>query len=441
MGLTAGHEPPWSVAAAAAALAARTVSASELLDTVLTRLHATEPSVRAYSFVDEDGARAAAAQIDSQRTPSQPRSALHGIPVAVKDVIAVEGLPLEAGSAALRGRIADRDAHVVARLREAGAVIVGKTVTHELAYGQNTPPTRNARDAAREPGGSSAGSAVAVAVGSALAALGTDGGGSVRHPAALNGIAGFKPTYGTIDPAGVLTVAPSLDHVGVLARTARDCGLVLAALADVGPGPSRSLSGACIGVLGKLVENCGEDAKAAFASAAKLLERLGASLVDVDVPELDLAVPVGLGLTIPEAALAYGSLLRDRPELLEPGTRALLAAGELVPAVDYLVARRARRSVQAALRRAFESAGLDAVACPAAPEPAGPAESATPAMDRLAAALRIHMWANVTGVPALTVPCDDSRDGLPLGLQLACRPFADGRLLSLAVAFEDAACP
>jgi aspartyl-tRNA(Asn)/glutamyl-tRNA(Gln) amidotransferase subunit A len=169
------------------------------------------------------------------------------------------------------------------------------------------------------------------------------------------------------------------------------------------------------------------------------LEELGAALVEIDLPELDLAVPVGLGLTIPEAAAAYGSLLREAPELFEPGTRALLAAGELVPAVDYVVARRARHVVRGALRRAFALSRLDAVACPAAPRPAAPVGQPQPAMQRLAGVLRLHMWANVTGVPALSVPCGHARDGLPLGLQLACRPFDEGRLLSLAATYEQAA--
>jgi aspartyl-tRNA(Asn)/glutamyl-tRNA(Gln) amidotransferase subunit A len=257
-------EQSWTATKAAAAIEAGDISASELLAAVLARLRATEPVLHAYSFVAEDTARAEAVRLDAELAHGRRRGPLHGIPVAVKDVIAVAGLPLEAGSRALRGRVAERDAKVVARLRQAGAVVVGKTVTHELAYGQNTPPTRNARDASREPGGSSAGSAVALAAGSALAALGTDGGGSVRHPAALNGIVGVKPTYGLLATDGVLTVGPSLEHVGVLASTVADCRLVLAALAGTPYEAAAPLAGSRIGVLRALVQSCGEDARAAF---------------------------------------------------------------------------------------------------------------------------------------------------------------------------------
>jgi len=429
-----------TIAGAATALRDRDVSAAELLGQVLDRLHATEPVVRAYAHVDEDGARAAAARADEALAHGEPLGPLHGIPVAVKDVIAVADMPLEAGSRALAGRVADHDAEVVSRLRRGGAVIVGKTITHELAFGQNTPPTRNAYDPEREPGGSSAGSAVATAVGSALAAIGTDGGGSVRHPAALNGVVGLKPTYGLIDTAGVLAMGPSLEHLGTFTRTVEDCALFLSAIAPC-PAPAwrNDLAGARLGVLRSFVEASDRDVQEAFAAASGLLRDLGAELVDVDIPEIELAVPVGLALVLPESADAFGQVPRADSSRLEPGTRALLAAGGLVTAGDYLVARRARPVVQAAVRGAFQDHRLDGLICPSAPAPAGPAESEEPAMKRLARPLRLHMWANVTGMPSVSVPCGRSADGLPLGIQLAAAPFAESRLLAIAAAFERAA--
>lgn len=158
------------------------------------------------------------------------RRPLHGLPVAVKDVFGTSDLPTEAGCRALRGHLTHSDSAAVATLRRAGAIVIGKTVTQELAYGQDTPVTRNAADPRRLPGGSSAGSAVAVGAGSVLAALGTDGGGSVRVPAALNGVVGLKPTFGFIDRMGVITGSPTLDHVGLLTRTVGDCEVLLDAL-------------------------------------------------------------------------------------------------------------------------------------------------------------------------------------------------------------------
>jgi aspartyl-tRNA(Asn)/glutamyl-tRNA(Gln) amidotransferase subunit A len=222
-------------------LVARRFSAVELLEATLERLHQTEGAVHAYVTLMESSAREGAARADAELRHDGWRGPLHGIPVGVKDLCFTEGVPTGAGSRLMEGFIPDHDAAVVADLKHAGAVIVGKTVTHEFAYGQDTPPTRNAWDLRRYPGGSSAGSGVSVAVGSAFAAIGTDTGGSIRVPASVNAVVGLKPTFGLVSRYGVFPMSPSLDTVGPLARTAEDCALLLEAIAGHDPRDANSM--------------------------------------------------------------------------------------------------------------------------------------------------------------------------------------------------------
>ena len=212
-------------------IARRHVSAAELLEATLERIEETETSVHAFARLLESDARAAAGHADRAALRGTLLGPLHGIPIAVKDVCYTRGVPTEAGSRVLAGFTPASDATVVTRLREAGAILVGKTVAHEFGYGQNTPATRNAWNSACYPGGTSAGSAVAVASGSAFATIGTDTGGSIRIPAALNGVVGLKPTYGRVSRRGVIPMSPSLDTVGPLARTVRDCALMFSTIA------------------------------------------------------------------------------------------------------------------------------------------------------------------------------------------------------------------
>ncbi len=216
-------------------------SSAALTEATLARIAATEPVVNAYALVLAERARHAAAQADRELVEGHDRGPLHGIPVAVKDICYMRGLSAEAGSRALAGFVPDYDATVVRRLEEAGAIIVGKTITHEFAYGVNTPPTRTAWDLSCYPGGSSAGSGVSVTVRSAFGAIGTDTGGSIRIPAAVNGIVGLKPTYGRVSRYGVVPLGTSLDHVGPLTRTVEDCAIVLQAIAGYDPADGGSV--------------------------------------------------------------------------------------------------------------------------------------------------------------------------------------------------------
>lgn len=216
---------------ASVAIHRREISARELVDAVLARAARTEPAVHAYSELAADLARSQADSADHFAVANSNLPPLHGIPIAVKDVFDVAGSATTAGSRALGDAIALSDAASVRALRESGAIIMGKAFAHEFGFASNVPPTRNAWDQLRAPGGSSAGSAVAVAVGSALGALGTDTGGSVRVPAALNGVVGFKPSFDAIDSAGTIRMSAGMDTVGILARTAAGTALLFDALA------------------------------------------------------------------------------------------------------------------------------------------------------------------------------------------------------------------
>jgi len=230
-----------SLVEAGALVQQRSISSSELVDATLRRIEATEPVVHAYALVLAEDARRRARQADRELAQGHWRGPLHGLPLAVKDICYTRDAPTEAGSRAMAGFVPDYDATVVRRLREAGAVLVGKTVTHEFAVGVNTPPTRTPWDMSAYPGGSSAGSGVAVSVRSAGGALGTDTGGSIRIPATINGIVGLKPTFGRVSRYGVVPLAASLDHVGPLTRTVEDCAVVLQAIAGYDPLDSGSL--------------------------------------------------------------------------------------------------------------------------------------------------------------------------------------------------------
>jgi Asp-tRNA(Asn)/Glu-tRNA(Gln) amidotransferase A subunit family amidase len=416
-----------TVTAARDLLAARSLNSVELTTAVLQRIEETEPAVHAYATVMADQALAAAARADEE----QPRGQLHGIPFAVKDVFFTHDAPTEAGSRALAGFTAPRDAAAVRALREAGAVLVGKLVTHELCCGQDVPPTRNAWDATHYPGGSSAGAGVAVALGSAPAALGTDAGGSVRKPAALNGVVGLKPTHGLVSMEGVFVCSPSLDHVGIVTRTVEDCRLLLEALAAVAP----ATRAARLGVFDAF--ELEPEVRLAFESAVAELERLGVELTPVELPSLELTLPAGFTILMAEAAAENRRLLADRPFDFVPETRRLLELGSILPAEHVEAAHRARAVICAEVDETFRTAELDALVTPTLPRVSMPIDDMVIPVD-LPRYIPYTFPANLTGRPALTVPCGFTDAGLPVGLQLIGRHFAEAALLDLGDAYEEA---
>ncbi|GHG54544.1 amidase [Streptomyces griseocarneus] len=437
-----------TLADASAAIAAGELSPVELTASVLARAGTVDGHLNAYVTVAEDAALLAATQAEREISAGRYRGPLHGIPVALKDLIDVAGLPTTASSRVRAHHMAAADAAVTARLRDAGAVVLGKTHTHEFAYGLTTPQTRNAWAPDRVAGGSSGGSAVAVASGSATFALGTDTGGSIRVPAALNGVVGLKPTYDLLPRHGVVPLSWSLDHVGPLTRTVRDAEPVLAALAGPRPPsgarkPTAGPAGMRIGVPRTYYfDHVTPEVEAAVRTALTHLRELGAVLVDVDIPMTEYVQAVQWGLMVPEATAQHEPTLRSSSHLYGPDVRVLLEAGKHVPAGDYLRAQRARTLMRASWRRLFDE--VDAIAAPTVPTtatragqdtiewPGGITETVSDAYVRLSAP------ANITGMPSLSLPVGLDAAGLPIGMQLIGPPLAETTLLRIGRAYEEA---
>ncbi|MFC8277072.1 amidase [Streptomyces sp. NPDC057271] len=450
-----------SLAEAAASIAAGELSPRELTESVLKRIHEVDPRICAYVRVTEETARLAAAQAEQEIGSGTYRGPLHGIPMALKDVIDTKGVPTESGSQVRAGRVPTEDSAVAARLRAAGAVLLGKTHTYEFAYGLDTPQTRNPWAPDRIVGGSSGGSAAAVAVGAATFALGTDTGGSIRVPSALTGVVGMKPTYGLISRCGTTPLSWSLDHLGPVTRTVEDAGLVIRALAGHDPRDTASVRqlprdwpGRPAGGLGEIRLGVPEnyyfrrvrpEVESAVRAAVQTLADLGVRLVDVHIPMTEYVQAVQWAIMMPEASCYHRPDLQSRAHLYGADVRLLLEAGELVPATDYVRAQRARTLMREAWARLFRR--VDVIAAPSLPLAAvpvgcqevnwadGTSESVTDAL------LRFSAPANITGVPSISLPVGSDHDGLPIGMQLMGRPLSEGTLLQVAEAYEAARGP
>lgn len=444
-----------SLTEASRAVRARELSPVELTESVLARITAVEGRLGAFVTVAADAALAAAVRAEREISGSGPRGPLHGIPMALKDLIDVEGTPTTASSHVRAGHVAERDSLVAERLGAAGAVLLGKTHTHEFAYGLTTPQTNNAWDRSRVAGGSSGGSAVAVAAGEATFAMGTDTGGSIRVPAALNGVVGLKPTYGLVPRTGVTSLSWSLDHVGPLTRTVQDVALVLSATAGhdprdpasvSGPMPDRfpggDLRGLKVGVpRNYYFDRVTPEVEESVRGAIERLAELGTELVDVEIPMARYIQAVQWGLMVPEATAYHERSLRATPDLYAADVRILLEAGELTSAGDYLRAQRARTMMRDAWARMFDS--IDVLAAPTVPMTAAEAGQETVEWaDGTTEAVsdgyvRLCAPANITGVPALTLPVGHDHAGLPIGMQLMARPFRDATVLRVGRAYEE----
>lgn len=441
---------------ASEAIRERRHSPVELVEAVLDRVERVEPRLHAYAAVTADRARHAAREAEREIAAGRYRGPLHGVPMGLKDLIDVGGMATAAGSRSRAEHRAGSDSAVAERLSAAGAVLLGKTHTHEFAYGLTTPQTNNAWDQARVAGGSSGGSAVAVAAGTATFALGTDTGGSIRVPASLNGVVGLKPTYGLVSRHGVTSLSWSLDHVGPITRTVEDASLVLAELAGYDPRDPASvpapgsghrpesgtdLSGLRVGVpRNYYFERVDPEVEAAVRGAVARLAELGARLVDVEIPMAEHVQAVQWGLMVPEATAYHERGLRSTPDLYADDVRALLEAGELMSAGDYLRAQRARTLMREAWAGLLD--GVDVIAAPTVPMTAAPAGQTTVTwqdgtVESVSDAyVRLSAPANITGVPALTVPVGQDSAGLPIGMQLLGHPFAEDTVLRTGHAYE-----
>ncbi|WP_432571305.1 amidase [Kineococcus sp. SYSU DK005] len=445
-----------SLAAAAAQIAAGELSPVELTDSVLARIDTVEGDLSAFVTVTEESARAQAAAAADEIARGGYRGPLHGIPIALKDLYETAGVLTTSSSQVRAGYVPEADSAVAEKFGAAGSIMVGKTHTHEFAYGATTPTTRNPWDTTRIPGGSSGGSGAAVAAGECMVGMGSDTGGSIRIPAAICGVVGLKPTYGRVSRRGVASLSWSLDHVGPLTRTVQDAALTMNAIAGYDradpasvdrPVPDftsrigQSIEGLRVGVpTTYFTERLQEPVRDSVAAAVARLAELGASLVEVEIPMAAQIGAVEWGLMLPEASAYHQEALRASPELFTEETRALLEVGEFVLATDYIKAQRLRTLVQAAWKEMFSS--IDVLAAPTLPHTAavaGEPEVIWPDGVRegtTATYVRYSQPANVTGLPSITVPTGLDPQGLPIGMQIMGRPFEEEVIIGAAAAYE-----
>jgi aspartyl-tRNA(Asn)/glutamyl-tRNA(Gln) amidotransferase subunit A len=441
-------------------LRAREVSPVELTRATLARIERLNPRLGAYYTVFAEQALAEARQAEAEIAKGAWRGPIHGIPIAFKDLYSLG--PTTAGSRLLAGQVAKHEAAAVSRARAGGAVIVGKLATHEFAMAAATlsdhfPPARNPWDPDRTPGGSSTGAGVAVAAGLAFGAFGTDTGGSVRLPAAHCGVVGYKPTFGLITLAGVIPLAPSLDHAGPLARSVADATALFAAVCGHDPNDSRSsvrqialepkdlaggVRGLRIGVPRDFWEPACEPAvRERFETALARLEEMGAQVMDAPLGLTLLQVmAVGYVITLTEAAAYQLPNLRSHPDGVGREFGLAMRAGLLVPDAAYRAALRARARIVGRVDRMlarFDVLAMPTVGVLADPLPPGPRPLSRRITENPAPQ---YTWlANLHGGPAVSVPCGLAPEGLPVGLQLMGRSFDDATVLRAAHAYEEAA--
>ena len=427
------------------ALEAGELSALELLEEQLARARTAE-RLGAFITLAEEPAREQARRADAARAGGEARGALLGIPFTAKDIVDSAGLRTTSGSKIRAERVPARDAPVLGSLLGAGGVLLGKTNLHEFAFGVTNVnphygPARNpwSPELDRVSGGSSGGSAVALACGAGLGSIGTDTGGSIRIPAALCGIVGLKPTYGAVPAEGVTPLSWSLDHVGPMARTAADASVLFDQMTgrSTFDGLETAYRDASLVVHEDyFFDDLAPEVEAAVRRAIGALSDLGLATRRASIPEIELQASCRNAIAFAEAASYHEVDVRERPSDYGPDTLVLLRVGGLVPATDYVSALRVRRRI---VRAFFEELGRDEVFVTPATVAAAPRigdEVLDNGEDVRSGLLRMASPFNTTGFPALSVPCGRTEDGRPIGLQLAARPGREDLLLSLACAYE-----
>ncbi|HSK89186.1 MAG TPA: amidase [Anaerolineales bacterium] len=431
----------------------KTITAREVAEACFRQIERLNPQLNAFITVfDADEALEAQLPVnDGSSTKS-----LNGIPLAIKDLFDIAGVRTTIGSKFFADHIAEQDAYVVEKLKQAGAVFVGKTNTHEIALGitGNNPhygTARNPWDLTRIPGGSSSGSAIAVATGMALGALGTDTGGSIRIPASLCGVVGLKPTFGRVSLRGVFPLSWNLDHVGPLTKSVRDAALLLQIIAiydEQDPTSVKMLTGDYLGHLndpvkgrkialgvGEFIDTSDPEVLQAVREAAKVFEALGCSIQDVDVNWLQQAAQANKLMTQSDGAAVHRDRLREHPEMFGDDIRRRLEDGASTPLADYILARRAQTEIKKKFELFFESS--DFLILPTTPI-AAPTIEGHDAVEQAGRLTRFTAPFNLAGLPALSLPCGFTKEGLPIGLQIVSRSWGEFKLLNVGHAFEGA---
>jgi aspartyl-tRNA(Asn)/glutamyl-tRNA(Gln) amidotransferase subunit A len=437
-------------------LRAGKISPLDLTRECLRRMEELNPVLNAFITVTAESALAEARVAEGEIQRGDWRGPLHGIPIAIKDLIDTAGVLTTAGSAQWKERVPSADADVVRRLKQAGAILLGKHNLHEFAYGGSSlisqyGPVRNPWNPAHISGGSSGGSAAAVAAGLGYAAIGTDTAGSIRQPAALCGVVGLKPTYRTVSTSGVFPLSLSLDHVGPITRSAADAAIVLRAVAD--PGANRAAaSAAAVGDDGLRLgerrdslrvgvprsffyEKLDPEVAAAIAQALSVIQTLTAETRDISIP-----VDVDRTLQLAESYAVHAELVARSPELYQPETLRRIRGGENISPSQLEQGRRQLEQQRREIERVF--AGVDVLVTPTTPVPAPVLRELQEHPDQLRPAeivlLRNTRPFNVWGIPAISVPCGFTQAGLPIGLQICAAAFEEGKVLRLAHAYEQA---
>jgi aspartyl-tRNA(Asn)/glutamyl-tRNA(Gln) amidotransferase subunit A len=447
-----------TVAEAARAIASRELSPVELTQALLDRIEALDPKLCVFVRLDGEAALDAARAAEVEIASGRPRGPLHGVPVGIKDIIDVAGLPTTCHSKLLSNNVATADARCVSRLRGAGAIVLGKLATHEFAIGGPSfdlpwPPARNPWNTDHHPGGSSSGSGSGLAAGLFPMALGSDTGGSVRNPASACGIVGLKPTYGLVSRRGVFPLSFTLDHVGPLTRTVADNALMLDVIAGYDPLDPGSAA-APAGRYGSRLERSGRglrigfvrhfhevdmpadgEVTAALEEVAHTLQRLGAEIRDVRLPALEEFGAVNRVILQSEAWAIHGPWLRERPGDYGQLARRRLMAGAFLSAGDYVQAARRRLAMIAAVEDALRD--VDVLLCASSMDP--PCRIDKPDDVERTYPRQARTPFNVTGHPALAMMAGLSSGSLPLSVQFVGRYFAESTLFQVAREWERAA--
>ena len=444
-----------SAAEAGRKIADKQLSSAELTDTLLKRTEAIDGKLNAYIELLADHARDAAKAADKAIAKGEAKGPLHGVPVALKDIIDLEGVRTTAHSKLLLDNVAKSDSFVTAKLKAAGCVITGKLATHEFAIGGPAfdlpfPPARNPWNPEHHPGGSSSGAGTSVAAGMVPAALGSDTGGSVRNPASCCGIVGIKPTYGRVSRAGVVPLSFSLDNVGPLTRTVEDNALVLAAIAGYDPKDPASVrrpvddytaslrkgvKGLKIGLIRHFyVEDLEADKEmaASIESAADLLRGMGAEVREIRLPPLSEYATCNRVVMLSEAYAVHQEWLKTRPGDYAAVTRRRLLPGAFLTAADYVNATRTREKLVAAFYEAMQ--GLDAAITVSSMET--PANLADMQEVERTYARQARAPFNLIGNPAIAIPSGFHSNGLPLAMQIVGRAFDEAMCFRIAWAVE-----
>jgi aspartyl-tRNA(Asn)/glutamyl-tRNA(Gln) amidotransferase subunit A len=449
-----------SIADAAQRIRGRQLSPVDLTRAYLDRIEQLDGDFHAYITPLPAEALAAAATAEQAVGRGEYRGPLHGIPIALKDLIMTRGIRTTCGSQILKDWIPETDATVYRRLLEAGAILLGKLNMHEFAYGPTgvnphygTP--RNPWSGDRMPGGSSSGSGAAVGASLCAGALGTDTGGSVRIPASLCGIVGLKPTYGRVSRAGVIPLAWSLDHIGPMTRTVTDAALLLQVLAGRDPADpttadvpvpdyraalSQEVRGLRLGIPKSVFfDTLHAEVRAPVLGAAQALEGLGAAVEEIALPMMRHAGPAAFAIMSSEAMAYHEPYLKTRAAEYGADVRTRLLTGQFLLASQYLKAQRARQVIRAELDAALTR--VDALLFPTTPIPAPRIEDRSVTVDGVTEDPRVWLTRctrpiNLTGHPALSLPCGLTTGGLPVGLQLVGRHFDEGMLFRIGAAYE-----